>query len=50
MNLQILDFNNFFIIYKFIKNIDITLDCLKSKNSIYSIKIQLFRNLYEFME
>ena len=56
MNLQILDFNNFFKIYKqsnIIKtSIDIKLDCLKSKNKlkklIYSVKIQLCRNLYEF--
>ena len=45
MNLQILDFNNFFI--KFINslniiktsNIDIKLDCLKSKNKLKQINL-----------
>ena len=53
MNLQILDCNNFFIIFINSPNtiktpIDIKLDCLKSKNIlkklIYLVKIQLYRN------
>ena len=57
MNLQILDCNNFFKIFINSDNIlktsiDIKLDCLKSKNIlkklIYSVKIQLRSNLYEF--
>ena len=51
MNLQILDFNNFFkyLCHNILKTqINIKLDLLKSKNilkkSIFSVKIQLCRN------
>ena len=43
MNLQILDFNNFFKIYKqskhFKTSIDIQLDCLKSKNKFKKMNL-----------
>ena len=53
MNLQILDFKIFINSHNILKTqINIKLDLLKSKNIlkklIYSVKIQLCRNLYEF--